>query len=39
MKCFNCNSTIPEGSDICPNCGQPQAISQALVDAAAKGEP
>ena len=38
MKCFNCNQTIPEGSDICPNCGQRQSIDQALIDAARKGD-
>lgn len=38
MKCFNCNQTIPEGSDICPNCGQRQTIDQALIDAARKGD-
>ena len=38
MKCVYCNATIPEVSNICPICGQPQAISQEMIDAAKAGD-
>ena len=34
MKCFNCNTTLPEGTEICPKCGQSLMVSQDLIDRA-----
>ena len=38
MKCFNCNTVIPEGTDICPKCGQQITIGEELVQAAMAGD-
>ncbi len=38
MKCNNCNTTIPDSSNICPICGEPQVIRQTIIDAAKAGD-
>ncbi|MBE5996823.1 MAG: sigma-70 family RNA polymerase sigma factor [Lachnospiraceae bacterium] len=38
MKCYHCQSNIPDGSKFCTFCGQAQSFDQQLVAAAAAGD-
>ncbi len=38
MKCYYCKSTIGDGSEFCPYCGQPQRINGNLLNAAMAGD-
>lgn len=38
MRCYNCRSTIADGSGFCPYCGQPQVITGDLLNAAMSGD-
>ena len=38
MKCYHCQSNIPDGSKFCTYCGQAQGFDQRLINAAAAGD-
>ncbi|MBQ6469017.1 MAG: sigma-70 family RNA polymerase sigma factor [Lachnospiraceae bacterium] len=38
MKCYHCQSDIPDGSKFCTFCGQAQGFDRRLIDAAAAGD-
>ncbi|MBQ6273718.1 MAG: RNA polymerase sigma factor, partial [Oscillospiraceae bacterium] len=38
MKCFACKKVIPEDSQFCPFCREPQGFDRGLIDAARAGD-